>query len=267
MSQELAIIAGQGQLPRELAKACPGALYVTFEGASDVEVPQGRHLSVRLEHLGALFDRMREDRIKKVVFAGKITRQDLDPAAFDIVGREVWPRLIQAMGKGDAGLLSEIIAVFEEQGFEIIGAHEAAPALLAAPEMTCGGKMDTHADADAARGLEALATLSPLDMGQGVVVEGGLVLGVETLQGTDAMLEYVAATPKELRRGRGVFVKTAKAGQDLRADMPAIGPETIRLVAAAGLAGLFIEAGRVLVLDRGEVARLVDALGLSLVVR
>ena len=107
---------------------------------------------------------------------------------------------------------------------------------------------------DAERGSRILAALGPMDVGQAAVVAAGQVLGVETVQGTDAMLRFVAETAPGSRHGTGgVLVKMPKPGQDLRFDMPAIGPATVKAAAKAGLAGIFIESGKVLLLDRAKI--------------
>jgi DUF1009 family protein len=96
----------------------------------------------------------------------------------------------------------------------------------------------------------------------------GRIVAVEAAEGTDAMLARVATLRENGRlkvaRGRGVLVKAAKTGQDLRIDMPAVGPATVEAIAAAGLAGLAVEAGRVLALERAEMAARAGAAGLFL---
>lgn len=266
MSERLAIIAGTGELPRALRRADPGALIVTFAGQG-VDAPLDRHLSARFEHLGALFEGLRAAGVGAVVFAGGMARPTLDPGAFDAKTRAVMPAIQAAMAGGDDRLLRTIIALFEDEGFAVRAAHEVAPELVAAPMLEQGRAPWPQEEADAERAALILAALGPVDVGQSVVVEAGLCLGIETIQGTDALLAFVAETPALIRRGRGVFVKTAKPGQDLRADMPAIGPETVRGVARAGLAGLVVGAGVTLILERDEVFRLVDAHGLFLVSR
>ncbi len=267
MAENIAILAGHGQLPLDIACACPGAMFISFTESSGSDIPQGRHFRARLERFGELFEVMGQAGISKVIFAGSLSRPQLDPAGFDEGSVRLWPRLKAALGRGDDALLREVIAIFETEGFEVVGAAEVAPELVAAPKMSQGRAMNADEEADAARGLEVLRAISPLDLAQAIVVEGGQVLGLETIQGTDAMLKFVAQTPQLLRRSRGVFVKAAKRGQDMRVDMPTIGPETIRNVAAAGLAGVVIPAGKVLVLEQDEVARLIDQLDLFLVVR
>ncbi len=113
-----------------------------------------------------------------------------------------------------------------------------------------------------------MAALGAVDVGQGAVVAQGLCLGVEALPGTDALLAGIAALKPGLRpdpaRGRGVFYKAAKPGQDRRIDLPTIGPDTLRAVAAAGLGGVAFQAGSVICLDLEEMQRLAGELGLFL---
>ncbi|HGG04187.1 MAG TPA: LpxI family protein [Aliiroseovarius sp.] len=267
MQPRLAIIAGTGDLPVAIARADGDALFVTFEGAG-VEVPDGLgHLAASFEKLGALFEGLRAQSVSEVVFAGAMSRPMPDATRFDEKTAALMPGLIQAMGQGDDSLLRHVIKMFEAEGFAVRAVHEVAPDLLLAPHMSMGRVPSRAERADALRALDILIALSPQDVAQAAVVESGLCLGIETLQGTDAMLKFVADTPAHLRRGRGVFVKAPKQGQDLRIDMPSIGPHTVRGVVKAGLAGLFVAAGAVLVLEQDEVRRLIEQHDLFLMTR
>ena len=254
----LAIIAGSGALPVGLAEAHPEAVLVSLAGMAH-DLPQTREH--QFEKLGGLFADLKAQGVQEVAFAGGMSRPDLDPANFDPFMVETAPRLMEAFQQGDDRLLRLIMTLFEEQEFTIRGAHELLPEAKAAEGLITGPTPNDQNLSDAARGGEILATLAPLDLGQGCVVASGLCLGIETLQGTDALLDFVARTPAHLHRTAGVFVKAPKAGQDLRVDMPAIGPETVRHVAEAGLAGIALAAGRVLILDRVRTLGLAASLG------
>jgi len=254
----LAIISAKGLLPVELARAVPDALIVTLKGVEhDQTGPVHEH---QFEKLGALFVDLKAEGVSDVVFAGGMSRPALDPSAFDDFMQATAPRLMAAFGQGDDALLRLVVSLFEENGLTVRGAHEILE-ITAKTGLIAGPAPDEVSLKDAERGAEILRVTSSLDVGQGVVVAGGLCLGIETLQGTDAMLAFVADTEAHLRRAKGVFVKAPKAGQDLRVDMPAIGPDTIRNVAQAGLAGVALAAGRVLVLDRDVTLKLAEDLG------
>jgi len=106
-----------------------------------------------------------------------------------------------------------------------------------------------------------LKSLGPEDIGQGIVVENGLVLGIETLQGTNELLSFVEQTASHLRiKGLGgIFVKRPKADQDLRFDMPVVGPKTVELACKAGLRGLVISPGSVMLLEREQCIEIAEA--------
>ncbi|PIE15264.1 MAG: hypothetical protein CSA68_07970 [Rhodobacterales bacterium] len=264
MSKHLAILAGSGDLPQILAAHCPDALFVSFAGVP-VTVPQGQaHFAASFEQIGALFEALKSAGITDLVFAGAMQRPALNPAKFDAQMLGLAPRLLAAMGQGDDALLREVAAVFEEQGFALKAAHAVVPALLMQSGEHIGPDPTAQEERDCAKGLEILAALSPLDVGQAVVLSGGQVLGIETLQGTDSMLAYVADTPPQLRRGKGVLIKAPKQGQDLRFDVPSIGADTIHAAARAGLAGVYIRAGSVNVLHRDAAEQALQETGLFL---
>lgn len=254
----LAIISGSGALPVELSQAHPDALLVTLAGMPHDLQDTQEH---RFEKLGGLFDDLKAQGVSEVAFAGGMSRPDLDPGAFDPFMAETAPRLMAAFQQGDDQLLRLILTLFEEQGLTIRAAHDLVPEAKASAGLITGPTPNDQNLADALRGQEILTQLAPLDLGQGCVVASGLCLGIETLQGTDAMLDFVARTPAHLHRVAGTFVKAPKAGQDLRVDMPAIGPDTVRKVAEAGLAGIALAAGRVLILDRIRTLGLAASLG------
>lgn len=257
----LAIFAGGGALPVHLADARPDAIKVVFAG-----VPHGLNGAVRshsFEKLGVLFTELRQLGVTQVVMAGSMSRPPLDPAALDPLMISLAPRLMAAMQGGDDALLRLVIAIIEEQGFMVLGADEVDAGLTATEGLMAGPAPSDAALQDALRAGDILSALAPVDVGQGCVVAAGLCLGIETLQGTDFLLNMVAQTPAALRRGaKGVFVKAPKRGQDLRVDMPAIGPDTIAAVHAAGLEGIVVQPGQVLILERKKTQAMADKAGI-----
>lgn len=258
----LAVLAGRGVLPQMLVDA--GALLVRFEGAG-CEAQAETEIPARFERLGALFEDLGSRGVDRLVLAGGMARPDLDARKFDLKTMALMPRVAAAMKGGDDGLLRVIVRIFEDQGFTVIGAHEVLPDLVAADGQIAGPRPDKQARADADRGRDILDALGPVDVGQACVVGQGLALGIETVQGTDALLAMVADMPKKLRRGGGgVLVKRAKPSQDLRIDMPVIGPGTVERAIAAGLSGICVQAGKVMILNRLDVEAKAKSAGLSL---
>ena len=251
-----AVLAGSGRLPVLLRAADAGMCTVAFHGVP-VAVPEP-DLTARFERLGDLVAALKERGVTELCLAGAMGRPALDPSLLDPFTLARMPALMAAMGQGDDALLRAVIALFETEGFAVLGAHDVRPDLLAEAGALAGGPLT---QADVARARAVLAALGPLDVGQSAVAARGQILGVETLQGTDVMLAFVGQTAPG---SGGVLVKRPKPGQDLRADMPAIGPETVRRAAAAGLAGIEIAAGAVLVLDRDAVLEACAETGVAL---
>lgn len=259
----LAILAGGGALSVRLAQAVPDAVQISFSGVPH-ELGSGAKEHA-FEKLGTLFDALKADGVTEIVMAGAMSRPPLNPAEFDATMMGLAPRLMMAMQVGDDAILKLVVEIFEEQGFVVKGAHEVDPSLTAQAGCLTQTPLSKTQQSDADRAVDILSALSPLDVGQGVVVENGLCLGIETLQGTDALLGFVAETEAHLRKGAGVFVKAPKRGQDLRVDMPTIGPDTIRAVQAAKLSAIVIASGAVIILERAETLALANDAGIALI--
>ncbi|WP_127104204.1 LpxI family protein [Pararhodobacter zhoushanensis] len=254
----IALIAGAGALPAELAALLDAPLICAPAGVQ----PQGLAVDMvfNFERLSPFLRALGDQGIDSVALVGAIHRPRLDPALFDRETAMLVPQLLAAMKGGDDSALRWIIALIEEYDLQVKGLAELAPSLLAAEGvLTQRAPLDSERS-DAARGHAILDALAPQDVGQGCVVADGLCLAVEALYGTDAMLGDVARHRAERTPQQGgVFVKRAKLGQDLRADLPAIGPETIAAAQAAGLTAIALQAGRVVVLNRPAVLAAAEA--------
>jgi hypothetical protein len=270
----LAIIAGSGKLPLFLAEAAraagedPYILRLKNEADTDWQGYETAVIGVGdMAGLSALFEKQ---GISRVVMSGAVKKR---PAFGEIrVNLRSILKLPMALktllAGGDDAVLRMVISLIEAQGCEVLGAHEILPGLLA----TIGplGKVTPTSDdlRDIERAAEAAETLGRLDVGQGAVSVGGRIVALEGVEGTDAMLGRVAGLRAEGRiskRRKGVIVKLCKPQQDLRADLPTIGVSTVENARAAGLAGIAVEAGRALVVEREEMIAAADAAGLFVV--
>lgn len=265
----LALIAGQGRLPGLLAETLE-ARGQPFRVAELEGFPaEGMGLrpvrSFRLEQLGTLIADLAAEGVDEVCFAGAIRRPVLDPGAVDAATVPLVPRILAALGAGDDGALRAVVGLFEDAGLRVVGAAEIASDLLLDEGVPTRVKPQDRHHADATRAASVLAALAPLDVGQGCVVAGGQVLAIEALPGTDWMLAGLAAGHDGPTGG--LLMKAPKDGQDRRFDLPAIGVQTVRGAAAAGLDGIVIVAGGVLLLEPVAVIAEADARGLFLWVR
>lgn len=245
----LAIIAGSGDLPAALVAASTDApLICALHGF----VPSGVTVDLvfRVERLALFLRHLQDAGVGRVVFAGAVARPRLDPSLFDPQTAQMVPRLLAAMQAGDDATLREVLAIFIEADFEILGVADIAPGLLPGAGVLAGAVVPVH-ETDAARAALIVAALGAVDVGQACVVAGGLCLGLEALAGTDALLAQVAMLPAGLRPHStgGLLYKAAKPGQDRRIDLPTMGPQTVRAAAAARLDGIVWAAGEVICLD------------------
>jgi DUF1009 family protein len=266
----LGIIAGGGPLPARLAAAAQASGRAVFllglEGHADPELLKPfPHAVVRIGAAGQTLAALRGAGVDELVMLGPVRRPSLLTLMPDAEGARILGRIGRAAFAGDDGLLAAVIRVFEEEGFRVRGAHEVM-ADLAAPEGVLGRvQPGAAAETDILRGVAVARALGAVDVGQAVVVQQGIVLGVEAVEGTDALLARCAG----LRRDGppGVLVKLAKPGQEARADLPTIGVRTVEGAAAAGLAGLAIEAGLTLMPEREATIAAADRLGLFIAAR
>jgi DUF1009 family protein len=213
-----------------------------------------------------LFKALKSAGCTQIVFAGAMQRPKLNPLKFDLKLMKLAPTLLPALKNGDDGTLRMIAQIFEAEGFEIIAAHEILDTLLVDQGVLTKVKPSTDDQADLDRGFTVLSAMAQADVGQACVIGQGLCLGIETIQGSDALLQFVKSTKADYLTdasgASGVFIKAPKTGQDNRMDMPTIGTQTIQSVADAGLAGIAIQANGVQILDRTACVDLADNLGI-----
>ena len=263
----LAIICGGGSLPFALADAAVrrGRRVVLFalRGFADPQrVAAYPHHWSWMGQFGRFIRIAAAEGCRDVVFIGAVVRPSLWHIRPDFRVLRLMPQLVRIFRGGDDHLQSGIGRLFEEQGFRLLGATEIAPE-LAMPHGLIGARAPSERDrADIARGMALLKATSPFDIGQAVVVADNHVLVVEGPEGTDRALARVAELRRDRRintpLGTGVLVKAAKVGQDQRIDLPVIGPPTVEAAAAAGLAGVAVEAGSTLLAEPEGLAAAAD---------
>jgi len=268
---KLGIIAGGGDLPRavaESARADGRAVFVAAVAGSLTEgwVGDFPHEFISIGAPGQAFKSFRREGVTEVLLAGKVDRPDFSSLKVDMKGVLLLPRALKAARQGDDALLRFVITMFEEEGFRSVGVAEAAPGLVCDEGLLGRLAPSEEHRADLERAFAIVKALGALDVGQAAVVCEGLALAVEAAEGTDRMIERVGTLRPALRgtpqRKRGVLVKALKPTQDAKTDMPVIGVETVARAAAAGLAGIGLEAGAALIVDKKAVAARADELGL-----
>jgi DUF1009 family protein len=263
----LGIIAGGGPLPGQVAAAAQAAgrpVFITaLEGFAEPHIiAPFPHQFFRLGAIGAIRQALRDANCIDIVMIGPVKRPSMLALRPDAEGLKLIGKIGKAAFAGDDGLLAAIIRVLSEDGFRVLGAHDIVSDVLGPAGLLTTTAPDAAAMADVTRGIDVLKTIGPADIGQACVVQQGIVLAVEAVEGTDAMLSRIASVARP--GPGGVLVKLAKPGQERRADLPTIGPNTINFAAAAGLRGIAFEAGNTILSDRSEMIKAADAAGLFL---
>ena len=265
MLPKLGILAGGGELPEIILQACRNQGREVFVVAFEEQAPSDAfqdvpHARVRLGAAGKALKHLRQAGVKELVLAGSIRRPSLAALCPDVRAAKFFAKSGAAM-LGDNGLLVALIRMLEtEEGFRVVGADELVPELLASEGVY--GAIEPNATdwADIELGMAAARKLGTEDIGQGAVARHGTVTSLEDAAGTDALLDRSAAGRQDQRAG--VLVKASKPNQERRADLPTIGTLTVQLASNAGLAGIAIEAGGALIINRDEVVRAANAAGL-----
>ena len=257
-SSPVGLIAAGGVMPFAVADslAARGVTPVLFaiRGACDErQAARFRHHWIAIGQLGRAMKLFRDEGCRDLMFIGSLVRPALSEVRLDWGTLRLLGQVWSSFRGGDDHLLSGIGRILEGQGFRMVGIKDVAPDLLMPEGALTGTRPDERAAADIARGREVLRALSPFDIGQAAVVIDGHVVGVEDVEGTDGLLARIARLREQGRirapAGRGVLVKAPKAGQDLRYDLPAIGPRTVEGAANAKLAGIAVVAGNTIVAE------------------
>ena len=263
--RKLGIIAGGGALPGQIVAACRDTgrphFVLAFEGSADPASFAGSPVEwIRASGISKALDIARREEVEELVLVGGIQR----PSMLDLMRDVRSAKFLAKVGTrmmGDDNLLSAVVREIEEsEGFRVIGPEIILEDILATSGSYGAVEPDTDDKADIARGIVAVQTMGALDIGQGAVIQNGRILGVEGAEGTDRLIERCAEFVSKDGPG-GVFVKAPKPSQERRIDLPAVGLSTLQNAVRAGLRGIAVEAGGVLVLDRQEMTAEADRAG------
>lgn len=267
------VVAGGGSLPaavaRRLAEAGHSPFVLIVEGEVTrflAELSAYDHEIMPLENIGNLVPILKRHGVTHLVLAGEIRRRPRLSAVRPSIGLlKILPELVKGLVLGDDGILRIIVRGLEARGIAVVGPHQIVPDILAPDQVLTRARPQKSDWADIEQGFIAAKTIGRLDVGQAAVAIGGRVIALEGIEGTAGLLDRVASLRSHGRlagKARGVLVKCAKPQQELRVDLPTIGPETVDSAHRAGLAGIVVEAEKSFILDSGLVMEKADTLGL-----
>lgn len=267
MAATLGVIAGRGDLPGLVVEACQRqqrpCFVIAFEGDTDPacykNVP---YELIGFEKIGKGLKALTKNRVKDLVMVGQVGRPELTKLRPDVTTVRLLASILRFRNTGDDALFKAIIAFLEGRGFIVHGVQEVLPEIMAPRGVIGDIQPDARAQNDMSLGLEVARRIGEYDVGQAVVIQGGRVIGVEAAEGTDALLGRVKGL--QTKGPGGVLVKVKKPRQDSRIDLPAVGPRTVEMAAAAGLRGIAVEAGSSIIIHRGKMIQKANELGVFL---
>ena len=260
-NRKLGIIAGGGDLPKKVIDYCiknnrPYFVLAIKENANEeFFTPEINHEGIRIGQAGTGFKRLKDENVKEIVLIGTIKRPTLAELIPDLRTATFFAKL-GAKAIGDDGILRALVKEIEEEKMKVVGIQEVVPDLLAKGGVLTKISPSQEDEEDIRKGIEVASTLGALDVGQAVVVQQGLVLGLEGIEGTDKL---IIRCNDYKRKGKSpVLVKMRKPQQDMRIDLPTIGVRTVENAHNSGFKGIAIHEGNTLIVNEEEVIKLAN---------
>ncbi len=258
---KLCIIAGGGSLPKQLISHCQSIgkeiFVIAIKGNADKDLCLKNidHMWIKIGQAGSGFAKLKEQKINELVMIGTIKRPTIKELVPDLKTAKFFAK-IALKSLGDDGILRALINEFKQDGIRVIGIQDVMPEILIKKGVLTKHKPNKQSLADIKRAIEVATELGKLDVGQAVIVQEGLVLGVEGIEGT---AELIKRCSQYKRKGQdGILLKLRKPEQDLRVDLPTIGPKTIEDAKKYGLKGVCLHAGNGLIVDEEQTIKLAN---------
>lgn len=267
LQDKIGLIAGNGDLPEriisEFVKSGKEIFVISISDHKPPSLSKVPHINLSIGSVGKAIRTLRSESVKKIVFAGGLKRPKFSSLRPDAGGVKLLARISKAKFIGDNSLLSIVIRFFEGSGFEVIGVEKILDNLLMPKGVLGQIEPNNSAMKDIEIGTEIARDIGKLDIGQSIIIQQGVVIGVEAVEGTDALMQRCG----KLQNGDvgGILVKMKKPIQDNRIDLPTVGITTVINANTAGLRGLAIEAGAALIVDKEEMIKKSDQLGLFII--
>ena len=266
-NKKLGMIAGGGMMPVEIIKHCNDLgreiFVVGIEPyAKEEEIMDAPHIFARMGEVGKILKAMAKNDVHDIVLAGGIKRPSFKELIPDWEGAKLMAKLaIKKMS--DDNLFRAAMDEIERHGFKVVGIEEVVPEMMFSEGLYGKVKPSSEDMDDIQRGITVAKALGAVDVGQAVVVQEGMVLAVEAIEGTDMMLSRAAIVKKQGKAP--VMVKVLKPGQDMRVDLPAIGLQTVEQLKKYGIKGIAVEAGGILLIEREAVIKMADESGIFII--
>ncbi len=257
--RKIGLLAGVGRLPVEFARAARGmgfgVIAIGMVDGTDRELPAAadKFYPISIAKLSKIISTLQAEQVTEVTMLGKVTKEL-------VFNKLVIPdmRLLKLMAglknHSDDTLMLAFVRELAAEGIGVLDQTQFLKPLMPSPGILTKRKPTEAEAADMEFGFQMAKQIGGLDIGQTVVVKNRAVMAVEAIEGTDACIRRGGA----LGRGGVTVAKVAKPDQDMRFDVPGVGPDTLRAMIEAGAAALVMEAGKTLLIDKETVIALAD---------
>lgn len=253
--KKLGIIAGGGSLPRQLSDSCTSQgiepIIVGFHGHTESKTLENHtHIQVSLGCAGKVIGFFHDHDVTDLVMIGHIKRPSFTELKPDFKAIQILSR-IGFKALGDNSLLSALKRELENEGFTLHGIQKFCQDLLIGSGVLGRYSPNAKQAHDIDYGIQVSQEIGALDIGQSVIIQDGVVIGVEAAEGTDELIKRCKHIQK--KGNGGILVKTCKPQQDKDLDMPTIGIQTIKNAHESGLSGIAVHANNVIIIDPDAV--------------
>ncbi|MBA8667674.1 UDP-2,3-diacylglucosamine diphosphatase LpxI [Holosporaceae bacterium 'Namur'] len=263
--KKLGIIAGSESLPRHVVDAAKKQniefILIGLAGQTSEELYKDiEYQTFQLHSISKIIKKLNDEGVSHVVFAGRVKRTSISKLLLDVKGAKLFASIMRN-GINDNSLLTTIVNFFENEGFTVLPAEYIAQDIVVRSGHMTKTKPSKEAWEDIKKGIKILKGIAEFDVGQALVIQEGLVLGVEAAEGTDRLIERCGGIQQKEEHG-AILIKVSKPDQDKRVDLPCIGINTIKELHKNGLIGVAIEAGSALIIDEKATVKEADRLGI-----
>lgn len=251
----LGIVAGSGDLPISIIKECEKNnikpfVIVLKDFAKEADYKEYPHRVLKFGDVGKAISFLKKNKIKYIVFAGAVKKPDLKTIWPDLKGFFLLIKLLKCKIFGDDTILQTAIKFLEKEGFEVLPVDQIVKDIKI--QHGIAGNIELPNDdymIDIELGVKVLKQIGDLDIGQSIVIQNGIVMGIECIEGTEKLIERCGQLKYTTGR-KPILVKIKKSKQTRKIDLPAIGEDTITQVKSAGFAGIALDCENGLVINR-----------------
>jgi len=245
----IGLIFGETDFPNQILKKIKNKRkYLIIDLTTNKTFKKDRNsYSVSLGQFGKIIKILKDNKCKKVLFAGKVKKPKFSKLSLDLKGVYYMPRIIKSAKLGDAAILKEIINIFNKETIKTISSLTFNPELALKKGYYSKIRPNKEDIIDINLAIKTLSKLGNYTFSQGTVVRNKKVIAIEGKDGTQKMLKKCKS--KKLRNN-GVLVKFPKKKQDLRIDLPTVGLNTLKQCKSAGLKGVVIKDKQNVFLER-----------------